>query len=130
MSYVSEGPRIPEDLSPARADKLVARAVYLARATGASAGEELLARRFGGGGPCDLRKFHATQTAGIRAVVRPDPVQVIAVTGGKGGVGKTSVAVNLAAALAATGKRVLLFDGDMGLANRRCAAGRHSAPHA
>ena len=62
-------------------------------------------------------KFDSTQTAGIRAVVRPDPVQVIAVTGGKGGVGKTSVAVNLAAAEAARGKRVLLLDGDLGLAN-------------
>ena len=45
------------------------------------------------------------------------PVQVIAVTGGKGGVGKTSVAVNLAAALATAGRRVVLFDGDLGLAN-------------
>jgi len=62
-------------------------------------------------------KFDPTQTAGIRAVVRPDPVQVVAVTGGKGGVGKTSVAVNLAAAEAARGKRVLLLDGDLGLAN-------------
>jgi flagellar biosynthesis protein FlhG len=62
-------------------------------------------------------KFDAAQAAGIRAAVKPSPVQVIAVTGGKGGVGKTSVAVNLAAALAGQGKRVLLFDGDMGLAN-------------
>lgn len=45
------------------------------------------------------------------------PVQVIAVTGGKGGVGKTSVAVNLATALAATDRRVMLLDGDLGLAN-------------
>ena len=45
------------------------------------------------------------------------PVQVLAVTGGKGGVGKTSVAVNLAAALAAAQRRVLLLDGDLGLAN-------------
>src|SRR5882724_8237463 len=45
------------------------------------------------------------------------PVQVIAVTGGKGGVGKTSVSVNLATAMAAAGKRVVLFDGDLGLAN-------------
>src|SRR6185503_4771744 len=41
----------------------------------------------------------------------------IAVTGGKGGVGKTSVSVNLATALSASGKRVVLLDGDLGLAN-------------
>ena len=49
--------------------------------------------------------------------VQPNPVQVIAVTGGKGGVGKTSVSVNLATALASRGKQVLLLDGDLGLAN-------------
>lgn len=45
------------------------------------------------------------------------PVQVIAVTGGKGGVGKTSVSVNLAIAMAGRGRRVLLLDADLGLAN-------------
>jgi flagellar biosynthesis protein FlhG len=49
--------------------------------------------------------------------VLPGPVQVIAVTGGKGGVGKTTVAINLASAMSASGKRVLLLDGDLGLAN-------------
>ncbi|VVP78340.1 MinD/ParA family protein [Pseudomonas fluorescens] len=44
-------------------------------------------------------------------------VQVIAVTGGKGGVGKTTVAVNLSLALAELGRRVVLLDGDLGLAN-------------
>ncbi|EJM69957.1 ATPase involved in chromosome partitioning [Pseudomonas sp. GM55] len=44
-------------------------------------------------------------------------VQVIAVTGGKGGVGKTTVAVNLSLALAKLGRRVVLLDGDFGLAN-------------
>ena len=45
------------------------------------------------------------------------PVQVIAVTGGKGGVGKTNVSVNLALALAELGRRVVLLDADLGLAN-------------
>ena len=47
VSYVAEGPRIPEDLAPARAHQLVARAVYLAQSTDATAGDELLARKFG-----------------------------------------------------------------------------------
>ena len=45
------------------------------------------------------------------------PVQVIAVTGGKGGVGKTNVSVNLSLALADLGRRVMLLDADLGLAN-------------
>ena len=45
------------------------------------------------------------------------PVRVVAVTGGKGGVGKTTVAVNLATALADSGRRTLLLDADLGLAN-------------
>ena len=46
-----------------------------------------------------------------------NPVQVIAVTGGKGGVGKTNVAVNLGVALCRLGRRVTLLDADLGLAN-------------
>ncbi len=41
----------------------------------------------------------------------------ICVASGKGGVGKTSLTVNLAALLAGSGQRVLVVDGDMGLAN-------------
>jgi flagellar biosynthesis protein FlhG len=41
----------------------------------------------------------------------------IAVASGKGGVGKTWFAITLAHALAARGRRMLLFDGDLGLAN-------------
>lgn len=48
VAYVCEGQRIPEDLSPARSHRLVARAVELARRSGANADEDLLQRRFGG----------------------------------------------------------------------------------
>ncbi len=43
--------------------------------------------------------------------------QIIAVTSGKGGVGKTNLSVNLAATLAAMKRRVILLDADLGLAN-------------
>jgi len=42
---------------------------------------------------------------------------VIAITSGKGGVGKSNVAVNLAITLSAAGKTVVLLDADLGLAN-------------
>ncbi len=48
--------------------------------------------------------------------VRRRPLTV-AVTSGKGGAGKTSISANLAAALATEGRRVLLVDADLGLAN-------------
>jgi flagellar biosynthesis protein FlhG len=44
-------------------------------------------------------------------------VQTIAVTSGKGGVGKTNVAMNLALALAKAGHKTLLLDADLGMAN-------------
>jgi len=45
------------------------------------------------------------------------PIQVVAVTSGKGGVGKTNVSVNLGVALSRLGRRVTLLDADLGLAN-------------
>ncbi|HEY7884596.1 MAG TPA: MinD/ParA family protein [Cellvibrionaceae bacterium] len=45
------------------------------------------------------------------------PVQVIAVSGGKGGVGKSNLSVNLSIALAQLRRRVVLLDADLGLAN-------------
>ena len=56
--------------------------------------------------PADTARTGATRRARITAV-----------TSGKGGVGKTFVAANLAAALAGQGQRVLVLDADLGLAN-------------
>ena len=47
----------------------------------------------------------------------------IVITSGKGGVGKTTVAVNLAVTLAKKGKRVVLCDADFGLNNVDVSAG-------
>lgn len=47
LAYVTDGQRVPEDISPARAHQLIARAVELARKSGAAADEDLLRRRFG-----------------------------------------------------------------------------------
>ncbi len=66
------------------------------------------------------------QASGLRRMVNPDPVRVIAVTGGKGGVGKTNVAVNLGVAMAGMGRRVMLLDADLGLANIDVVLGLHA----
>ena len=43
--------------------------------------------------------------------------RIITVTSGKGGVGKTNVSINLALAYARTGRKVVVMDADLGLAN-------------
>lgn len=63
-----------------------------------------------------LHESGAQAIASLKPVT-PGPVRVIAVSGGKGGVGKTTVAINLATALTQAGQRVMLLDGDLGLAN-------------
>lgn len=64
------------------------------------------------------------QAARLRALARqlpPEaslfPSRVLAITSGKGGVGKTNVVAGLAMALAQTGQRVTVLDADFGLAN-------------
>ena len=47
----------------------------------------------------------------------------IAIASGKGGVGKTSIAVNLALTLCRLGSRTVLFDADFGLANSHILLG-------
>src|ERR1700749_1674031 len=58
------------------------------------------------------------QAAQLRSLVRSrQRASVIAITSGKGGVGKSNIAVNLAIKLAGAGKNVVLLDADLGLAN-------------
>lgn len=65
------------------------------------------------------------QANGLRQIVSPDPIRAIAVTGGKGGVGKTNVSVNLGVAMCEIGHRVMLLDADLGLANIDVILGLH-----
>ncbi|MGY3039509.1 flagellar biosynthesis protein FlhG [Rhodanobacter sp. TND4EL1] len=58
----------------------------------------------------------ASSLLAARKSARP-PCRAIAVAGGKGGVGKSTVAVNLAMSLSMAGRDVMLLDADMGLAN-------------
>lgn len=69
--------------------------------------------------------FIGDQAQGLRSTKRHQPIQVLAVTAGKGGVGKTNVSINLAIALAKMNKRVMLLDADLGLANVDVMLGLH-----
>ena len=70
----------------------------------------------------------AEQAQNLRNFIRKDRghARVIAVTSGKGGVGKTSISVNLAISLAEKGNRVILLDADLGLANVEVLLGLNS----
>ena len=74
-------------------------------------------------------RLKATQAERLRELNSSRPVKVIAVTGGKGGVGKTTVATNLAVAIAAAGRDAMLVDADLGLANVDVLLGLHTRFH-
>lgn len=57
------------------------------------------------------------QAQELRELMSNHKTRVIAITSGKGGVGKTNIAVNMAIAYAQQGKKVILIDGDLGMAN-------------
>lgn len=58
-------------------------------------------------------------------MTKPRPVRVITVASGKGGVGKTNVSVNLATAFAKRGRKAMIMDADLGLANVDVVLGLH-----
>lgn len=60
-----------------------------------------------------ISPVHAAQEDDIRT----PKARIIAITSGKGGVGKTNLTVNMAIALSMMGKRVLIIDADLGMAN-------------
>jgi flagellar biosynthesis protein FlhG len=68
------------------------------------------------------------QAHNLREFVRRSQsvARVLAVTSGKGGVGKTSASINLAIALTARDKRVIILDADLGLANVEVLMGLNS----
>jgi len=62
-----------------------------------------------------LRELMKHKSGGVAAA--PGRTRIITIASGKGGVGKTNISTNLAIAYAQTGKRVILMDADLGLAN-------------
>jgi flagellar biosynthesis protein FlhG len=67
--------------------------------------------------PAGLEAPDTTAPAPAPAAPSGRRARIMAVTSGKGGVGKTFLSANLAAALARLGRRVLVLDADLGLAN-------------
>ena len=63
----------------------------------------------------DLRKIMELNDYNIKS--QSKNTRIIAITSGKGGVGKTNIAINLGIAYAKIGKKVIVMDADLGLAN-------------
>lgn len=57
------------------------------------------------------------QASGLRRLTKPFATKVIAVTGGKGGVGKSNITLGMAICMARQDKKVMVLDADLGLAN-------------
>ena len=62
----------------------------------------------------ELRRMVGSRRRGVRGL---SGLRSMAVLSGKGGVGKSNLAVNLAVAMVRAGKRVVLLDADLGMAN-------------
>ena len=64
-----------------------------------------------------LREIMKGKTSSENKISVKNKAKVLAITSGKGGVGKTNFAINLSISLRRLGYRVLVFDADIGLAN-------------
>lgn len=75
----------------------------------------------------NLRKMiqNAAMDKAKNSAIGKDGPRVFSITSGKGGVGKTNITGNLALALSNMGKKVLIFDADLGLANIDIIFGIH-----
>ncbi len=65
----------------------------------------------------EMMKNKATGAAGAKDAEDQKKTRIITVASGKGGVGKTNVSINLALGYAKMGKKVIVLDADLGLAN-------------
>jgi flagellar biosynthesis protein FlhG len=74
----------------------------------------------------DLAQYQINKIIPLPRVHRGQGMRIISVTGGKGGVGKSCISVNLALGLQKLGGRILLLDGDLGLANADQLLGVHA----
>jgi flagellar biosynthesis protein FlhG len=79
--------------------------------------------------PMSNTRLSRSQAETLEELNASRPVKVIAVTGGKGGVGKTTISANLAVSIAAQGRDVMLVDADLGLANVDVVLGLNTRFH-
>lgn len=71
-------------------------------------------------------RYMVTNISDFYPAIHAKAIKVIAITAGKGGVGKSHISINLAISLAKRNKKIMLLDGDLGLGNLDIMLGLHS----